>query len=534
MVDQELTKYILDCLHAKLTRSQITAALVSSGWEKSDIEKAFTELGLGAAAGEAAAPVQLAPAAAAQSTVTTPTSTITVTNTELSHSGAAAVKPGTAGKLPGFFKLLGLAFHRFGRNLAHMLVLLGLFLLVTAVLDGGAFALYAYKVVPAAASAGLFIVAYILTIVTVLWISVTLMYVLKDPAPTVGAAIRQGLKRTHSYVWIALLTSLLIFAGNFAVVFGIMFSVWFSFAPLVMVQDDDRGMSALLKSKEYVRGFWWGTLFRSIGIAIIFLILYAAGLALVVLKPIPDAVVIGCVLEGVILLLFVPLALAFHYEIFSSLRTIKGEISVPKKGRALFTVLALLGFVIPVVLIAAAVVGYGSKIGSFISQHRVNSSQPAYSATYSATATIPPIQTTATNPAATAPQTISWYDGSIAIQTPTAGSIYHVGDSMPVTWSDSTADNATTIAVDIRLYISQTGSCPAASAPAGKSLQVCGVADTSPFFSSAAYTAPSGSHTNHWIVVQPASSGASYNIVISINGTPAAESGSFTILPAAQ
>jgi len=42
----------------------------------------------------------------------------------------------------------------------------------------------------------------------------------------------------------------------FLIIPGIIFLVWFIFAQFIIFAEDDRGMNAILKSKEYVRGKW--------------------------------------------------------------------------------------------------------------------------------------------------------------------------------------------------------------------------------------------------------------------------------------
>lgn len=88
-------------------------------------------------------------------------------------------------------------------------------------------------------------------------------------------AYRFALSKFFSYAWIGFLNTLIVLGGMILfVVPGIIFSIWFMFAPFVLVYEETRGMAALLKSKAYVRGYWgavwWRIIFPTLIVLIVF------------------------------------------------------------------------------------------------------------------------------------------------------------------------------------------------------------------------------------------------------------------------
>lgn len=64
--------------------------------------------------------------------------------------------------------------------------------------------------------------------------------------------------RLVSYVWINVLQAALVWGGFLLFVIpGVIFSIWFLFAPYIFLLEGEKGMHALLKSREYVRHLWW-------------------------------------------------------------------------------------------------------------------------------------------------------------------------------------------------------------------------------------------------------------------------------------
>lgn len=78
-----------------------------------------------------------------------------------------------------------------------------------------------------------------------------------------SAALKYGLRKVAPYVWISFLAGLAVFGGLILFIIpGIIFSIWFSVAVYVLIDEDKRGREALKRSKELVKGNWWGVFWR--------------------------------------------------------------------------------------------------------------------------------------------------------------------------------------------------------------------------------------------------------------------------------
>jgi hypothetical protein len=153
-----------------------------------------------------------------------------------------------------------------------------------------------------------------------------------------GAALKRSWQKVGSFIWVFLLVQIII-VGGFGLFFfpGILFAVWFSLALFVFAKEGVSGMSALLKSKEYVKGHFGGVFLR------FFLVMIIS----VGISWIPIA---GPVLS----LLYAPFMMLFIYNIYADLRGLKGKMAFAPSGgqKALYPVLAILGLIVGPILIA--------------------------------------------------------------------------------------------------------------------------------------------------------------------------------------
>ncbi len=141
----------------------------------------------------------------------------------------------------------------------------------------------------------LVIIAIPLAVIIVLWGPLALLYAIKDSKEGIGVieSYRRAWPKIISYLWILILISLVIlgvflpfmipaviFGGGLlfllgipAIIFVIIFAVWFSLAVYILITEDTKGTKALVKSREYVRGKWWGVLWR-----FLFIMLFSAAI----------------------------------------------------------------------------------------------------------------------------------------------------------------------------------------------------------------------------------------------------------------
>lgn len=136
-----------------------------------------------------------------------------------------------------------------------------------------------------------------------------------------ATSYRVGLKLFWSGIWLAILVMVAV-AGGFIllIVPGIILAIGFMFTNYALVVEDKRGMQALLRSRQYVRGYWWAVLGRGLLAGAIFV----AGMLLIYL---PSFLILGAVGGAVVYLVLIVCYSAFSvcytYEMYENLRRIK-------------------------------------------------------------------------------------------------------------------------------------------------------------------------------------------------------------------
>ena len=158
-----------------------------------------------------------------------------------------------------------------------------------------------------------------------------------------GLGIKDSLDKCGQNIWAYIwLFSILgyIVPGGFLlfIIPGVFFMVWFGFAVFILPKENERGMNALLKSKEYVRGYWVDVFGR----------LFIIWLASVGVGMIP---LIGTILS----IMFVPFEMIFVYLVYENLRSVKGDVSYAVSGgeKLKWIGIATLGYIIvPFIIIS--------------------------------------------------------------------------------------------------------------------------------------------------------------------------------------
>ena len=79
----------------------------------------------------------------------------------------------------------------------------------------------------------------------------------------VSLALKKGATRMGRYFGFALVSGLIMLLGFVLFIIpGIIFCVWYTFVGIIAVLENDTLGDALAKSKSYVKGRWWGILWR--------------------------------------------------------------------------------------------------------------------------------------------------------------------------------------------------------------------------------------------------------------------------------
>lgn len=319
MVNQQLLDYIRQQLQQGVSREQIKSSLLANGWQEADINETFALISN--------------PAHSPQSPITSQP-TITA--------------------LPGASAILGQAWslykQRLGTFLGIMIIPMLVLIGVLAVFVGGG--LLGFTLLPAKFAAGgiglglliVLAIAFLLVVfISQIWGQTALLYAIKDSQERIGVmeAYRRGWHKILSYWWVSLLAGFIMMGGFLLLVVpGIIFAVWFSLAMFVLIAEDLKGMNALLKSREYVKGKWGSVLWRFFFIGALSFIISFISLVVGFLIPYGEYVS-----EFVISLFLTPLTMAYGFLVYSNLKALKGEVAFAPTGgqKAKFIVVAILG-----------------------------------------------------------------------------------------------------------------------------------------------------------------------------------------------
>lgn len=328
MVNQQLLDYIKQQLQEGKNKEQIKSLLVAKGWQGEDIDEAFSFI-----------------------------------ENLVSQSQSVSAPRQTISSLPGARAIFGQALAIYKQRLGTFLGIMAIPMLIMIVLfailvSSGLLAILFSPKFPAVAIGFLLLTLFFLIILIIFSIisacgQTALLYAIKDNQERIGVieSYRRGWHKILSYWWISLLRWFITLGGFLLLIVpGIIFAIWFSLAPFILIAEDLRGMNALLKSREYVRGNWFGVFWRFFFIGAISFIIYLVPSVIASVLKIP---LVENISRLIIALFWAPLVTTYSFLVYSNLKALKGEIAfAPTKGKkTAFILVGLLGVLfIPAIL----------------------------------------------------------------------------------------------------------------------------------------------------------------------------------------
>ncbi len=185
-----------------------------------------------------------------------------------------------------------------------------------------------------------------------LWSQSAIIAVTIDDGLNIRGALRIGWQRLWAMGWILALAGSIVMAGFlFFIVPGIFFSVSLMFALYPLYDEDNlRGMDAVMASRRYVKGRWWNTLGK-----VLLVWLMAVALDLVPL--------VGPLLYYI----FLPFFLLFMVTMYRDLKETVVEEATSER-RSGWWLLAVIGMILPVVGMGAALVSLGPQLPALLQE----------------------------------------------------------------------------------------------------------------------------------------------------------------------
>lgn len=206
-----------------------------------------------------------------------------------------------------------------------------------------------------------FFLGFLVTIFVHLWSQTALIYAIKDREEKIGIgeAYKRGLPKIIPYLWVSILSGFITLGGFFLFIIpGIIFAVWFSLAKFIVIAENVKGMNALLKSREYVKGMWGSVFWRLLFIILLVFLFSLTFVVILVLLKIPLELVKG-ISNFFFALFFIPLVTSYTFLIYEGLKAIKKEVtsSFAQGEKLKFIIVGLIGiiliFLIPIIIISS-------------------------------------------------------------------------------------------------------------------------------------------------------------------------------------
>lgn len=166
-------------------------------------------------------------------------------------------------------------------------------------------------------------------IILQLWAMLALLFAIKERSDRIGImdSFRTGWHKILPYLWISVISSFLIVGGFLLFIIpGIIFSIWFSLAIYILISEDLRGMNALFRSKQLVKGYWWSVFGRFILIQIIAVVISLLIYPLIIVFRSPALLLLDRFWGLIVSFFFLPFSVTFSYLIYEDLKKLKKDV----------------------------------------------------------------------------------------------------------------------------------------------------------------------------------------------------------------
>lgn len=195
---------------------------------------------------------------------------------------------------------------------------------------------------------------YLICLFLLVWMIPALLLAIKENLGII-ASYKKSLRYLLPYIWIYFLLAIIVIGGyGFFIVPGIIFSVWFSLSIYVLIFENERGMNAILRSKQLVSRRWWGVFWRLFSFYFVSLMLLAVVylISFLILHWVAkylDRFLVSQTLDAVdscFNLFIIPFGLVYRAMIYKSLKEIKKDVifqELPKKAKLKYVLIGILG-----------------------------------------------------------------------------------------------------------------------------------------------------------------------------------------------
>lgn len=165
----------------------------------------------------------------------------------------------------------------------------------------------------------------LLTAIVNVFMGIALILALNNRSLSVKEAYSGATAFFWRYLGLSILTSIIITVGFILLIIpGVLLSVWLTFATFILVLERTKIVEAMKKSREYVRGRWWGVFGRLVAGSFMALLILAILFAVVRLLDV-DILVENMIMTFISMLL-APVVVGYMYLMYQDL---KGGPAIP-------------------------------------------------------------------------------------------------------------------------------------------------------------------------------------------------------------
>lgn len=228
------------------------------------------------------------------------------------------------------------------------------------------------------------IIFFLIAIFFGFWAGIALLFAIKDEV-SAREAFRQAWQRLSSYIWLKILSTLIIIGGMllfFAP--GIIFAIQFSFIYYILVFEELKGREAILKSKFYAKGYLGAIFSRQFlfGLAVLGIVMVPVVIIFTALALSPGSGIIASdpgvmtsqqeivinLLVLFIQILILPLSVIFDFLLYQDIKAKKSDLvfSPTQKQKTTLTLWAVWAIIGWFVLFALAL---GAMIFAWVKLH---------------------------------------------------------------------------------------------------------------------------------------------------------------------
>jgi hypothetical protein len=267
-------------------------------------------------------------------------------------------------EFPGFKELVRNTFHAYTRTKETFLKLIALSFVGPALIVamGGLSALLlsvnTLLLIP------LVIVGFILVVYVQMWLAISVMLASSAALRGKDIDVKQILAKARTKVislwWVGLLEGAIVLGGLLLfIVPGIIFGFWFMLASYILVFEGVKGMNALLKSREYIRGYA-----THLFVSLLFFQLILAAIQYIpveILKS-ADLATIASAYSMISQAVLAPLSVIFMYQLYREVKRQKPDVAseYPRARKNKYYLVAFLAPIVLLILIGASAWVFGN------------------------------------------------------------------------------------------------------------------------------------------------------------------------------